>query len=88
MFISFNQDYREYLEDNSAEEDQAQGIVVEMRTDGSSGPEIIGIQFYSKGPGSEEVDVGENDLGTLDELKHAVFENSGTERTVISRIFE
>jgi len=77
MFISFNQDYREYLEDNSAEEDQAHGVVVEMRTDGSSGPEIIGVQFYSKGPGSEEVEVGENDLGTLDELKHAVFEDSG-----------
>jgi len=78
VFISFNQDYRDYLEDEKGvSEDQAQGIVVECRTDDGPGPQIVGINYYTREDGKGEVEVGERDLGTLDELKHAVFEDRG-----------
>ena len=79
MFISFTQDYRDYLTgEKSVSDDQAQGIVVEYRTDDGPGPQIIGIDFYTREDGNGgEINVGQRDLGTLDELNHAVFEDRG-----------
>jgi len=77
MLVEFSSDYRDFVENEAnATEDQAQGIIIEYSVDGDASPgKIVGCQFYSKGPGSNEVEPGENDLGTLDELRFAVFEN-------------
>ena len=77
MLVEFSTDYRDFVENEAnATEDQAQGIIIEYSVDGDANPgKIVGCQFYSKGPGSNEVEPGENDLGTLDELRFAVFED-------------
>ena len=76
MFIEFTQDYRDFVQNNGASEDQSQGMVVEYRTDDGPGPMFITADFYTREDGKGgEINVGQRDLGTLDELNHAVFED-------------
>jgi len=68
IFVSFNQDYRDFLESNGASEDQAQGIVVEYNSEGNK---IEQIEFFA------DETKQENSVGTLDEMPHSVFEDRG-----------
>ena len=71
VFVTFNQDYRDFLKEKGAIDDQEQGCIMEIGSNDKSYRGVQEIETWSK-----EVQ-GDASIGNMDEFRHSVMEDNG-----------
>mgnify|MGYP003113275133 FL=1 len=76
--ISFNDEYRAFLEGENCNDLQAQGIIVEFgRYDAGGNFNLLEARVFHRVDGTGEVVGGTRGVGTVDETSQFIFENEG-----------